>query len=769
MVLASLIFLSCGLVGAVQGGALGTVRGVALATWIGALFWWWQLRLAMRESDILASVAAGPQQNAITTATLRAQYAAPVSARLRQSSNLRFTANDSDSIERQAGIVSTVVDASAPRVAGAMGAVSVGVVTADQPARVSVNAADDGGRIAAMSRGGPRSDGSDDRANSSADTVVAARATDRDDGDKTVIDEDRSAYSRYRTAFLALDAHDDLIGHEWEFDDSAGVDEQGRPPFAAGPIVTRLPYISAALRRRKWLWCAAALIGMLGGAAAYEAHPSAYQASTSILLTINPADNATSAMATEVALAQSRPVAELALSKLGLSQSQSLSSFLKAYTVTGTTDRLLIITVSASSSGEAVNEANALATEFLQFRTNLLQAQQQKVLAGLDQQISQAKQNIAAIGTQIDHISAQPASAAQQANLSTLKNQRSQAQAALDTLEQTTGTNQANMEVTTESMVRGSGVLNRAAPITHSRLKKALVSVVIGLIAGLVIGLVIVVVQALVSDRLRWRDDVAQALAAPVRVSVGTVRVRRWLPRGRRLGVARGRDVRRIVLYLRSVVYGRGVSCLALVSVDNEDVAAVTLVGLALSCAHEGKRVVVSDLSDGARAARLMGTSAPGIQTVVVDGDSLVVAVPDRDAIVPVGPLDRTPAPALPTASEELTAAYASADLMLTLVTLDPSLGTEHLATWASDAAVLVTAGRSSATRIHAVGELIRLGGLELISAVLVGADKSDESLGMTESPSQLASPNRNGGVAPDPEPPRPVQVRESTSNPAAR
>jgi hypothetical protein len=32
--------------------------------------------------------------------------------------------------------------------------------------------------------------------------------------------------------------------------------------------------------------------------------------------------------------------------------------------------------------------------------------------------------------------------------------------------------------------------------------------------------------------------------------------------------------------------------------------------------------------------------------------------------------------------------------------------------------------------RIHAVGELIRLAGVKLISAVLVDADKNDESLG---------------------------------------
>jgi O-antigen/teichoic acid export membrane protein len=51
MVAASAIFLACGLIGAWFGGAVGTVRGAALATWLGALVWWWQLHVAMRESD----------------------------------------------------------------------------------------------------------------------------------------------------------------------------------------------------------------------------------------------------------------------------------------------------------------------------------------------------------------------------------------------------------------------------------------------------------------------------------------------------------------------------------------------------------------------------------------------------------------------------------------------------------------------------------------------------------------------------------------------
>jgi hypothetical protein len=41
-------------------------------------------------------------------------------------------------------------------------------------------------------------------------------------------------------------------------------------------------------------------------------------------------------------------------------------------------------------------------------------------------------------------------------------------------------------------------------------------------------------------------------------------------------------------------------------------------------------------------------------------------------------------------------------------------IGADHLATWASNAVVVVSSGQSSAERIHSVGEMIRLAGMRL-------------------------------------------------------
>ena len=51
MIVTSVLYLCCGLAGAVLDGAVGSVRGTAVAAWLGAVVWWWQLRVAMRESD----------------------------------------------------------------------------------------------------------------------------------------------------------------------------------------------------------------------------------------------------------------------------------------------------------------------------------------------------------------------------------------------------------------------------------------------------------------------------------------------------------------------------------------------------------------------------------------------------------------------------------------------------------------------------------------------------------------------------------------------
>jgi O-antigen/teichoic acid export membrane protein len=60
MILVSAIFVGCSLMGAAVRGAFGTMCGAAVASWIGALLFWLQLRRALRESDNVAGLSRAP-------------------------------------------------------------------------------------------------------------------------------------------------------------------------------------------------------------------------------------------------------------------------------------------------------------------------------------------------------------------------------------------------------------------------------------------------------------------------------------------------------------------------------------------------------------------------------------------------------------------------------------------------------------------------------------------------------------------------------------
>jgi hypothetical protein len=107
-------------------------------------------------------------------------------------------------------------------------------------------------------------------------------------------------------------------------------------------------FISSAIRRAARFWGALAVTGLLIGVAVDVALPPPHQASTSLLLTNGPEAALGAAIVDEQAVVQSRTVAGLALHKLGLQQ--SVDSFLKSYTATVLTDRVL---TDGSTSGPA--------------------------------------------------------------------------------------------------------------------------------------------------------------------------------------------------------------------------------------------------------------------------------------------------------------------------------------------------------------------------------------------------------------------------------
>jgi capsular polysaccharide biosynthesis protein len=524
-------------------------------------------------------------------------------------------------------------------------------------------------------------------------------------------------------------ARDDGPERSW-FDDDGVADRSAE----FGTDLVNLGFISGAVRRSKRVWVGLAVVGLLLGTALWATRPPTPEASTTLLLTVGPEGQPGTAILNDQAMAQSRGVAGIALRKLGLPQ--SIDSLLGTYKTVVVTDRILRIVVNAPSSSQAVSRANAIASAFLAFRADQLRTQQKLQFAALDDSVTQSEQSLAAIDGQISQVAQQPTSDPQQAQLKHLQANSDQAKSELAVLNDQVKTAKASAQETTAAMVAESKVLDAASPVAQSRLKPLVLYSGAGLIVGLVFGLGIVIIRALVSDRLRRRDDIALALGAPVRLSVSAKARSRWRPGRRGLAAARSRDVQRLVAFLHGILpTGSRRGALAVVPVDDTRVAALSVVALAVSLAKQDANVIVADLCSDAPAAKLAGLKDPGVQTVRIDGTQVQVAIPDPHDIAPIGPFSTTAPPAQPTLASQMAAACASADVLLTLTTLDPSLASDHLQTWAADAVVVVTAGRSSWTKIHAVGEMIRLAGTRLVSAVVVGADRWDESLGVAVTP----------------------------------
>jgi capsular polysaccharide biosynthesis protein len=518
-------------------------------------------------------------------------------------------------------------------------------------------------------------------------------------------------------------------GRAWTDDDWAGATDLDVVELAAA---SSRPALGAALRRRALLWCATALAGLAIGAGAYVAMPPPYKASAAVLLTQPAGAEASDVMLTEVALAQSRTVAAAAMRDLGLPVTvKGVTGFIGGYAVTSPTDRILEVTAKGSSATVAVSRARAVINEFLKTRDSEIRSDTSLTVAALDQQLSQDRQKVATLTAQIATESSAPPSTAKQAQLTSLRAERAAANSTLTGLEQTARSFQTGSQVANETILQGSQVLDPAVALPRSRFRYPLLYGGGGLIGGLVIGMGLVVVQALLSKRPRSRLEVSRALGAPVLLSV----VRSRPGRGGLEAANGDRDIQRIVAHLQRAVPepdGSGLATLAVVAMDDPGVAALSVVALAAARARAASKVVIADLTPGLAVAGLLGVTPPGIRVARAGDTELLVALPEPDDVMPAGPLRQTGTPARSRATQRpLDRACGSADLLITLTTLDPALGAGDLGTWADEAVVILTAGRSSATRIHAVGEMIRLADVSPASAVMLGADKFDESLGM--------------------------------------
>ena len=149
---------------------------------------------------------------------------------------------------------------------------------------------------------------------------------------------------------------------------------------------------------------------------------------------------------------------------------------------------------------------------------------------------------------------------------------------------------------------------------------------------------------------------------------------------------------------------------LATVEVEASEVAALGVGLLAFTLASEGKQVLVIDLATSRPMDALLGGKRGRDRNVSVGAGCLTLVV---------GPAD-------PAQLDQLEVREGM-DAVLVLASADPAFGAEHIAPWADQAVVVVTAGKASATRITSTGQMLRHAGIATRSAILVDACRGRE------------------------------------------
>ena len=330
--------------------------------------------------------------------------------------------------------------------------------------------------------------------------------------------------------------------------------------------------------------------------------------------------------------------------------------------------RVVGITASGPSAAEASRRVAAVTTAFLAFRTKIYEDQLAVKVAALQQSLGQLKDQLK--------------QATDNATIGTITSQIGNVQGAIQ-----------NAQVSTGSVAKGSEIINPAAAAPSHALKTATLDLASGLIAGSVLAMFVVVLLALVSTRVRRRADIAATMRAPVALSVGPVVPQDWRRLIRKEMPTPGHpssDLQLIARHLQSVLGVASAPALVVVAIDNLRVATLSVQTLAARLTAQGHRVSIVNES-----GRPIAVTAPTVE--VLGGNN-------------VGTRD---------------------DIVLVLAVLDPAKGAEHLREWSADAVVFVTAGRSTAAKLDANAAMIRSAALHLHSVVLIGADRTDESLGI--------------------------------------
>jgi hypothetical protein len=450
-----------------------------------------------------------------------------------------------------------------------------------------------------------------------------------------------------------------------------------------------------------------ALGGLLVGVGYHVAVPRQYEATATLYLAHIPGSDDDVDMSNDLALLQTKAVANRAVTLLG-EPSLNPTKLLGKAPGTALSDNVLTLSVGGPSKAEAIRRVNAVASAFLAFRSQSANQQAKATTAALQRQLTLLK-------TQVGQLTARINSGSTPApDLNDLIVDRSAETSEMVTLEQ----NLQQADNNALAVAKGSVVLTPGWSATSSTAKLLLLDGFSGIAGGLILGIGLITLQALLSDRIRHRDDVTALLGAPVELSVAVrpprLRARGWTKKM----VAKPRpDVTALASFFRDqrdVVNGR--PTLLVMAADRVETPVAALGVLASRLAGQGRSVALVDLTEGqllARVIKPIRKRAAKLSASGAAGEITLVQSPPNGGRAEDGP----------------DPSELDAEVVLALASVHPRYGAWHLS-WAREATVTISAGRSSAQHISATAELARVAGVFIAAAALLEADANDETVG---------------------------------------
>ncbi|GAA2404510.1 Wzz/FepE/Etk N-terminal domain-containing protein [Streptomyces coeruleofuscus] len=450
---------------------------------------------------------------------------------------------------------------------------------------------------------------------------------------------------------------------------------------AAAPLFD-LQALVVSVRRRRRLWCAMALLGLLAGATVAVLMPPPPTAVTKVLVAHRedqPNDTGT-LIRTDVELLGTTRIAGKALE--ALDSREDPEDFMRDYRGTGLTNNLLRIDVTGDSDAQAVARAKALADAFVADHVRRMRETAKAESEALLDQRDRMREELAQVNEAIGDRSAESDPKAS-ASMESLFARRAELNSRIADFDQRA----AEARTGTPGVISGTQIVDAPRAVRHSLPRAAATNAAIGFVLGLVLGLALAAVGTVVADRPVLRRDIAANLGASVMAELPRRPGRLW--QRRRTRAARERLTRTLARTVRGHA-----EPLSLLELGCARSASALALDLARAMAAEGPVAVIDGLPGPQLAHR---RPKPGDPTVVSGEPGEGVSPQERR--IGVG---------------SVAPGTAWTDLQY--------LGTRTV--------LVVRAGHGSAAWLHTVARQLADQRIEVIGVVLIDPDPRDRTDG---------------------------------------